>query len=113
MPSAISVDESGFFFSLVRLRDDSPYRVYVHEIGHTLGLKHPFETTNERANFPLDENLEEGQGSERSIMSYSDIPNSLQPADIAALQFLYGAPGTDFDGLQSKLEDIGITPEII
>jgi hypothetical protein len=31
------------------------------------------------------------------------VYNSLQPADIAALQFLYGAPGTNFKGVEYKI----------
>ena len=96
----------------VRLEDISDYSTHVHEIGHLLGLKHPFHTTS---SFPANEDFERGAGSERSIMSYNEDwdTEGLQPADIAALQFLYGAPGTDFDGLQARLMEEGITPEIL
>ena len=108
-----SIDSVGFFFAIIDLREDSPYFVYVHEIAHILGLKHPHETSNQRAGFPFDEDLQYGPGSERSIMSTYLNRTSIKEADIEALQFLYGAPGTNYEGLQSKLEDIGITPEII
>lgn len=83
----------------------SGYQVVIHEFGHALGLKHPFETG---------QTITTTQ--QYSVMSYSDAVNSLLPNytasaagsnsysgdnaspitfqlyDIAALQYLYGAP---------------------
>ncbi|MDA7634852.1 hypothetical protein N8755_02940 [Alphaproteobacteria bacterium] len=78
-----------FYLSTIALVERQ-FNVLLHEIGHTLGLKHPFDPSPVR--WPGDE-------AERfnplSIMSYYFPPASetrLQQADIDALQFLYGAP---------------------
>lgn len=95
--------------SFVNVGRNAEFSTYIHEIGHALGLKHPFEARN---GFPGDIALQERH--DLSVMNYGVLSERrITQNDIAALQFLYGAPGTDFDGLQSKLEDIGITPEII
>ena len=61
----------------------------IHEIGHVIGLKHPFE---EEGGFPGNPEYETGEGSELSIMSYNYDIQALQPADIEALVYLYDAP---------------------
>ena len=61
----------------------------IHEIGHVIGLKHPFE---EEGGFPGNPEYETGEGSELSIMSYNNDIQALQPADIEALVYLYDAP---------------------
>ena len=73
------------------------YHTFLHEIGHSLGLKHPFEGYS----LPTDQDWYAN-----SVMSYNDWkrsedPNRLVTADfspttpmwydIAAIQFLYGA----------------------
>jgi serralysin len=85
----------------------SGYGTLLHEIGHALGLKHPFDGPN-----ILDSSLDNTQ---YTVMSYTQHPNSLyrtvtetspnhfswqyehiqpetlMPLDIVALQYLYGA----------------------
>jgi Ca2+-binding RTX toxin-like protein len=67
----------------------------MHEIGHTLGLKHPFDEKDSLGNFEDPPYL---QGSEDSTtwtyLSYNNTPSQYyfqySPLDIAALQYLYG-----------------------
>ena len=112
--SSFAVDVGANLPSSMRLSTNAVYTTYLHEIGHMMGLKHPFSSSG---GFPYKPEFEIGEGSELSIMSYNLEHRAsgagLQEADIAALQFLYGAPGTNFDGLQDALADIGITPIIL
>ena len=73
------------------------FRILMHEVGHALGLKHPFE-----GDVVLSSNLNNGLN---TIMSYTDIKNvysnegnivniyqeSPMVFDIAAIQYIYGA----------------------
>lgn len=85
--------------------EDMRYSTYVHEIGHALGLAHPF-TIDGHGGFNLvdDRYLR----SDRSIMSYHGWQNEgLQQTDIEALQFLYGDENDpEINGLQAALADI-------
>jgi Ca2+-binding RTX toxin-like protein len=68
------------------------YFVTLHEIGHTLGLKHSHEWDNGGTALPYAED-----NRQYTVMSYQGHPNyDIEPSslllyDIAALQFLYGA----------------------
>ncbi len=88
----------------------SGYGALVHELGHALGLKHPFEATS--GGYTLDASLD---NTKYTVMSYTPHPYSLyrtvnetspgsyswqyeyiqpetlMPLDIKALQYLYGA----------------------
>jgi serralysin len=66
------------------------YRMIIHEVGHALGLRHPFESPDR-----LDPELD---SYDYTVMSYSTSPEGgvlhpLSPMllDVAALQYLYGA----------------------
>ncbi|MDD9842186.1 MAG: matrixin family metalloprotease, partial [Alphaproteobacteria bacterium] len=69
--------------------------VLIHEIAHALGLKHAAEPIR---GWPSDPNL-------NSIMNGADPGRRLQTSDIAALQFLYGAPGTPKHQILSRVSD--------
>lgn len=69
---------------------------FLHEIGHALGLKHPFEKADSLGNvadgpyLPLAENTVDA-----TVMAYAYDPRTTYPStyddiDIAALQYLYG-----------------------
>ena len=75
------------------------YAIYLHEIGHILGLAHPYPGGGDGIGPHLDDEVL----SLNSIMTKSDLVVFTQN-DINALQFLYGAPGTNFDGLEQYFE---------
>ena len=72
----------------------------VHEIGHAMGLRHPFDAHGQgQTSWEARPELRSDFG---TIMSYASKTNwvGLTKADIAVLQFLYGAPQAEQAGTQ-------------
>lgn len=90
---------------LLRFQDWEPgsisFETVLHELGHALGLKHPFGDTDDPSQTVLPENLD---NTRYTVMSYTysnlegDVgtefsfhPTTPMVLDISAMQFLYGA----------------------
>lgn len=76
---------------------------FLHEFGHTLGLKHPFghaDAVGDVGDGPF--LAEHEDTSEHTVMSYTSDPSDYRlfysPLDIAALQYLYGPAAGAFAG---------------
>jgi serralysin len=68
------------------------YQVLLHEVGHALGLKHPFESSSE-APGKLASSLD---NTDNTVMSYTwtgAYKTTFQSYDLAALAYLYGGDG--------------------
>lgn len=68
----------------------SPYDTLMHEIGHSLGMRHP--------TLPSGEDTKQYSVMEASSHPDFGLPDSYQLYDVAALQYLYGANGDHASG---------------
>ncbi|NWG45510.1 MAG: M10 family metallopeptidase C-terminal domain-containing protein [Alphaproteobacteria bacterium] len=86
------------------------YLLLLHEIGHALGLDHPFEGTVQL--------LPQYDNYLYTVMSYDDVPGLLEdpstamPLDIAALQTYYGANGSTRSGDTTYFNDGAATESV-
>ena len=72
-------------------KGDYDYMTFIHEIGHALGLKHPFDTSNTNKTL-LDPTLDDVHFTVMSYNNnYSYEPTTPMVLDIIAIQSLYGA----------------------
>ena len=62
----------------------------LHEIGHALGLKHPFDTHDGHSEV-LTSSMDNAAN---TVMSYTGKLTGLGPLDVAAAQFIYGSPAS-------------------
>jgi Ca2+-binding RTX toxin-like protein len=97
--SKVLVDDSALAMNPGRDNGAEFLRVVTHEIGHALGLKHPFSHADANGDTGVGPFLPDTEDSHvYSEMSYSGIephPGTYSPFDIAALQYLYGASRAD------------------
>ena len=99
----------------VTLRDDlidqlnhgqMGFEVFLHEIGHAIGLKHPGNYGNASDHGPY--LSKEYDNTNQTLMSYNRLKDPISnkiikskpmPLDIAAVEFLYGKPKRQFSGV--------------
>jgi hypothetical protein len=78
------------------------YETLLHELGHALGLKHPFFDSGDDTGIPVLPAAQDNTGN--TLMSYTDSGGphaSYSQYDVAALNWLYGADGLGGLGVSS------------
>ena len=89
--------------NLAPSEDNYAVLTYLHEFGHTLGLKHPFGHADAVGDFGPGPFLAEREDSTaHTVMSYTSNPSDYRlfysALDIASLQYLYGPAAGAFGG---------------
>ncbi|MGO4477081.1 DUF4214 domain-containing protein [Massilia sp. 2TAF26] len=99
--SRVMVDSTQLALSPNLDRGAEFMRVVTHEIGHALGLKHPFADADATGNSGPGPYLPQSEDHVLyTVMSYTGIernPGQFSPLDVAALQYLYG-PASNYHG---------------
>jgi hypothetical protein len=89
------------------------FDVVMHELGHALGLKHPHAQSYVQGwlinnNIKFSDETEDDDGLFDSITSYEAQTDLLAPADIEALQYLYGVKKQEVDIDENHATDSAI-----
>ena len=96
LASSVIIDNTSYH-SLNPNSDTTWYEVLLHEDGHALGLKHPFQGS---VTLPTSED-----NTGNTLMSYTDSPsgpfNTYRPYDVLALQYIYGQDGIGGMGMST------------
>lgn len=87
-----------FSLSFTELKEHL-WRVFLHELGHVLGLRHEFAITDEQKW----KAVEFGPRNELSVMNYREEPPMLQQSDIDSTRLFY-ALRNDADGKPAKIQ---------
>ncbi|KAJ5358314.1 catalytic domain-containingprotein [Penicillium cataractarum] len=74
---------------------NSMYNVFLHELGHVLGLRHEFAPEKEGS----DPSVQIGPRNPLSVMSYT-FPPQIQPSDETSTRVFYDLPEGIYQGLQ-------------
>ena len=86
-PYGFNIVFNRFAYAGATLQPGTPgFWTALHEVGHAIGLKHPFDG---------DPVLKASEDNNNTVMSYTDKGNlsHLGPFDVDAVRHLYGAPG--------------------
>ncbi|WP_210488390.1 M10 family metallopeptidase [Microvirga antarctica] len=84
-------------------KEDTAFKAYtlLHEVGHAIGLKHPFATSNLNKRL-LSSSVDHVKATVMAYTSGDDAsPTALGPLDLQAVQHIYGKSGTDGKHLAS------------
>ncbi|KAL8717255.1 MAG: hypothetical protein Q9225_005487 [Loekoesia sp. 1 TL-2023] len=80
---------------------DALWKVFTHELGHVLGLRHEFAM--DEGHMFEGNAVQVSQRNELSVMNYRKEPPEIQPSDITATKEFYGMPtGTKISGTPIK-----------
>lgn len=82
------------------------YETLLHEIGHAMGLGHPFNTPN-----ALPEKLDNTNNTVMSYTSAGDVKTDFQEYDLLALTWIYGEDGLAGDWGYNSLYGFSLDPQ--
>ncbi|KAH0569267.1 hypothetical protein GP486_000023 [Trichoglossum hirsutum] len=103
-----SNDRTLYVYELAFLEEirDKMANVFLHELGHILGLRHEFAGRTEHDN----PSAQVSPGDPRSVMGYfNDLNFEIQDSDVRGLQYLYSLEG---DSLFKGFRVVVVDPEI-